>query len=330
MGSPPSSHSGSLTLAELNSTLQTTKSSVTKATLASTQMNLPPHMSSCSIGDTGTLDNSSPLSAFAEKEAGFDDLSASFRSLYKSLFDSVGYHNDSGIHHHAYPPPPGTISTPEPPPLVTVANADLNLGLSSSFGSHLFNQSNKFKNPEPRFTTLMDSLRDLAESNQWEQLTPLQIQSLRDSVGDGDHKQFGMDQDTFAEWSHSFNQFLSQLDNRLPSHSPSSSNPNISMSSGRLHNTFPAHHQLPVHSTHIPPPPPYSQTLIHHLTASPTTIHSPHGTLDPPYLSSLHDQTPNLNSGTCNTLNLPPFRSVATDLFEDTEEEDEFDWSKLV
>ncbi len=222
--------------------------------------------------------------AFADKEAGFEDLSASFRSLYKSLFGSVGssapptcsYTNDP--QQYLTPPtnPGGGIGTSMTRPVVSMADI----------------------NQAPPFTSMMDNLKDIAEKNRWEMLSPSQIQSLRESFKSGSHKNLGMDQDTFLEWSHSFNQFLSQLDSRIPVNIPVSGIP---------HSSFQLSQQLPP-----PPPPPYSQ----HSSNTYTT----NSRMNPPFL-------PPLSNSSSSHVQLPLFRSAATDLLED---EEDFDWSKLV
>ena len=226
--------------------------------------------------------------AFADKEAGFEDLSASFRSLYKSLFGSVGsnapptcsYTNDlqqyqtppTGLSNMGYSA--DVIGTSITKPVVTMADT----------------------NKAPPFTSMMDNLKDIAEKNRWEMLNPTQIQSLRESFKSGSHKNFGMDQDTFLEWSHSFNQFLSQLDSHIPANIPASGIP---------HSSF----QL---SQQLPPPPPYSQHS--------SNTYATNSRMNPPFV-------PTLSNSSTSHVQLPLFRSAATDLLED---EEDFDWSKLV
>ena len=154
---------------------------------------------------------------------------------------------------------------------------------------------------ESSLTSVMDGLRDLADSNQLDSLSPNTIQSLWDTVNEGDHTQLGMDPTSFAKWSDSFNQFLCQLNpqQQVP---PVSSNYSVSLGgAGSSHYHAPSHYQGGVL------PPPYHPSL--------RTI----GSVESPPI--LYDHTHK---------DPPPFSSVATDLLNDTEDDDDFDWSKLV
>lgn len=230
-------------------------------------------------------------------EANFDDLNASFRSLYRSLFDSVGHQS-----HTPFPLLSSATSHQLAPP-------DLSLIRSQCLDHYK-------TSPEPHLTLVMESLRDLADSNQWDQLSPAQIQSLRETVNGGDHVQFGMDHDSFTKWSDSFNQFLSQLNSHipLPSHSTATSDLRMSIND---HVPYSAHNQLVLHPmTSLPP---YASSL-HHMKSA--VVHSHASMMDSGPLHFNHTRPVSQDP--------PPFSSVATDLFQDTEEEDEFDWSKLV
>ena len=225
------------------------------------------------------------------REAGFEDLSASFKSLYKSLFGSMGSNTPPVSVPDRYYPLPQL-----PPQTSSNTMCSAVLGASVAGDSTIAGTRNG-----PQFTSLMDGLKNIAENNRWEVLSPSQIQGLRESFKSGNHRNFGMDQETFLEWSHSFDQFLSQLDNRIP----------VKLTgSGMSHSSF--HLSNP-----LPPPPPYSQ----HTTAT-NSYSSTNSGMEPPFLTSINDPTHS------HLLKPHPFKSAATDLLE--EDEDEFDWSKLV
>ena len=290
---------GSPTLAELNASMQLHVSKRPLLSTMSTSLS-PSHSSYMNVvGDSSNVNIPSPQMAFGDREAGFEDLSSSFRSLYKSLFGSVGSsispHGSSEQDYNGLLPPTGLSS-----------NSTSYSALGTSLSRTIINMADVTQHTPP-FTSLMDNLKDIAEKNRWETLNPLQIQSLRESFKSGNHNNFGMEQDAFLEWSHSFDQFLSQLDSRIPINA---------QSSGSLPHT--SYHL----SDHLaPPPPPYSQ----HTSASNSYGNS---RMDPPFVvpSSLRDSS---NNGSHLQLQKTPplFRSAATDLLED---DDEFDWSKLV
>ena len=253
----------------------------------------PNHSSGVAVVcDSSNTNVPSPQIGFADKEAGFEDLSASFRSLYKSLFGSVSGALPSGQtddqYYNGLLPPNGVSST------------GYSIATATVMGRPCISIADTRQ--APQFTSLMDSLKDIAEKNRWETLNPSQIQSLRESFKSGNHKNFGMDQDTFLEWSHSFDQFLSQLDSRIPM---------VVSANGLVHSSF----QL---SDRLPPPPPYSQ----HVTVSNTYVTN--SRMNAPFVPSLRDSS----SNHLQLQKTPLFRSAATDLFE--EDDDDFDWSKLV
>lgn len=248
----------------------------------------PPPPLHSHVPSTGQTDLSAPSQyPKGSGEGSFDDLNASFRSLYRSLFDSVG-----GTHGHF-------------PMLSSSSSNGINDGMgvvstipSTSYSSRSVSSCTSSLKLESSLTSVMDGLRDLADSNQLDSLSPNTIQSLWDTVNEGDHTQLGMDPTSFAKWSDSFNQFLCQLNpQNVP---PASSNYSVG-GTGSSHYHTPSHYQGGVL------PPPYHPSL--------RTI----GSIESPPI--LYDHTHK---------DPPPFSSVATDLLNDTEDEDEFDWSKLV
>jgi hypothetical protein len=233
---------------------------------------------------------------FANKELSSSHLSESFNNLYQSLFSSIG-------HHQSF------LQS-------SFSKADLNLtddkSIEQSY-SHKDGYQLRAAASEPYLKSLMDNLKGLAENNEWDKLSPLQIQSIRDTVNEEDHSELGIDQESYEKWSLSFNQFLSQLDDQIP---------HTTVCGSGFHDS----HYLPLTvnaSTMQHLPPPYSQSAISRHITSPVKLSSMlRGTS---YLNHHHLSEP---SSSLN-MDFPPFKSVATDLFEDNDEDD-FDWSKLV
>lgn len=302
--------SGSPTLTELNSLIHLHSSK--RPSLPPTTLS-PNHHSSylTNVGDSSTTSIPSPQMAFGDKEAGFEDLSASFRSLYKSLFDSSSFNTPTQLtgpqHLSADPYYTANLPPTQPIRLSSTIGYSTHIGTTTSrplasmaAGGSTLPPS---LHPPPPFTSLMDNLKNIAENNQWELLNPSQIQSLKESFKSGNHNTFGMDQDSFLEWSHSFNQFLTQLDSRIPFNTPPPP------AAGPLpHSSF----QLPP-TDQLPPPPPYPQH-----TSTANSYNTTGG-------ASLTDIRSSVSEATNHKV--PVFKSVATDLLED---DDDFDWSKLV
>lgn len=310
--SPTNSQSNSPTLTELNTTKHPS-------------LHIPPLIPVDHYPTTDTINSStsirghSPYNSSGGKEGSFDDLSASFRSLYRSLFDSVGH---SSIPSYPMLSSSSSLTHPHQPPLST--------SISTTTRSELTSISHHYKpSPDPHLTLVMDSLRDLADSNQWDRLSSAQIQTLKETVNEGDHIQFGMDHDSFLKWSDSFNQFLSQLNSQVPISSHPTTDLRPSM--GELNHTpYSTHSQM---SLHVAPPtslpPPYMPSL-HHIKSSVGGMTPPPPLAPPPPLLYGH---PGGHGGIkiTHSQDPPPFSSVATDLFQDDgEEEEDFDWSKLV
>lgn len=309
---------------------------------------LPPHFSSA-VSDSSSSSQPPPRVAFAERE-GFDDLSASFRSLYKSIFgQSVngGDYLNTATTEDAF-----QISVPSIDP--TCSNSSLPLGASAA---SLFNPGHQ--NYSPQLTSLMDSFRDIAETNSWDKLDPAQIHGLMESFKAGEHDKFGLDPDTYANLSASFSQFLSQLNNkflvgssasvphlneyhqqaqshlsRMPqAHMVSRLPPKYgrqadSLTAYSIHQSSPPtsnyHSANRTPSPHISPPSAHIAPLCGPITSSHSHM-NPHYTS---FLTPIPGHTPPLTSSAQPT-DTPdvPIRSAATDLFD---EDDDFDWSKLM
>ena len=316
------------TLNELNARGLTTSQSKRPASAPSLGGDLVPHITPVygPVGDSCSMNDPSPMIGFVEKDATFDSLSASFKSLYNSLFaQSVGNHKNDEFSN-----PPVTSLTP--------SSSTDSISLQTSSSPPRFTSYGK--SYDPQFTSLMDGLKDLAESNRWERLSTAQIQNLRDSFHSSGHERFGMDPDSYADLSLSFSQFLTQLDGHLlpPATTCSSSIPGDFLSS-------PVHGHVP--GTMLPPSyTPYTcrevTTISPPVTAVPSIAPSvvaqpqPYNLSFSTYLPPLHDQSPSLattaatGSQSSQAEQFLSFKSVATDLFEDNDDDDDFDWSKFM
>ena len=301
------------------------------------------HHFSSSISDSSI--NLHPRMAFAEQGEGVDDLSASFRNLYKSIFghsiQSGNYFNDIG---QGVPPDMNSSSSGD----LGISNSSLPLGASATA---LFS-SLSLRNPQ--FTSLMDSFREIAESNTWDKLDPSQIQGLMDSFKIGDHDKFGLEPEVYAELHTSFNHVLSQLNNRFLTGS-SGSSPQLSeynqyhnhssgsvmshMGGRGLLTKYHAHHQLDmvsplVSSQQASPPsggfcPPQNRTPSPHTSPTQVTNQPPLPHISQQFGGFVTSHTsPSMTSVSPPTgQDGMPIRSAATELFDD---DDDFDWSKLM
>ena len=318
------------------------------------------------MSDSFSSNHSSPQVAFADKE-GFDDLSASFRSLYKSIF---GQSVSGGNFIDPPPLPPNSHG-------LSLTSGELGSSLPLGASASMLFSSGR----NPQFTALMDSFRDIAESQSWDKLDPSQIQCLMDSFKEGEHHKYGLDPDTYADLHASFNKFLSQLNNRFLTGS-SGSTPRLSeynqhplhshasatggrgvMSHASMINHggmppphHPGHHHHHHHHHHAPhgtyghqthpqidsmlnlhqsSPPPSSYPSVNrtpspHVAGMPVGASNSHSVVSPPFTGyvSPPGHAPSLGSlvGPTNSPGVP-IQSAATDLFD---EEDDFDWSKLM
>ena len=304
---------------------------------------IPPHYSSA-VSDSSSSSCPPPQVAFAERE-GFDDLSASFKSLYKSIF---GHSVNSGEYINA-PPPFDTPPIPATSSDFGGSGTSLPLGASAA---SLFNTSGR--NYSPQFTSLMDSFRDIAETNSWDKLDPAHIQSLMESFKAGEHTKLGLDPEVYSDLAASFNQFLSRLNNRFLTGN-SSTSPHLGeyhqqqtrRHSGLSHMLARPHPEYsqqrdsmsPFHVPHASPP----NSSFHNVrTPSPrislpshmapmcgpmTSTHSHYSS----FMNPVQHSTPTM-APQRETIDIP-IKSVVTDLFDDQSVEDDFDdfdWTKLM
>ena len=314
---------------------------------------VPPHYSS-SVSDSSSPCHLPPRIAFTERE-GYDDLSASFRSLYKSIF---GHSVNAG----EYINEPTELDDVQQLPAVSggLSSSNTSLPLGASAAS-LFDPTSR--NYSPQFTSLMDSFRDIAESNNWDKLDPAQIQGLMESFKGGEHDKFGLTPEVYSDLASSFNQFLTRLNNRFLTGN-SMNSPHLAeyhhqaqqhhpsrvahmMGRGCSTSTPKYGHQResmsPFGMPHASPP----SASNYHTANSSTSPHiSPSGHMVPMCgaMTSTHSHlSPHYSSfapvhGHASTLTSVahvggpteiPIKSVVTDLFDDAEDDD-FDWTKLM
>ena len=155
-----------------------------------------------SLGDSSNLFDVSGDAAIT------DPLSASFKSLYKSIF---GHSVSSG--EYLNPPPlPPTV-------LTDLGSSDTSIPLGGSalsiLGGGMGGPMDGASNYCPHFYTLMDSFRDIAESNSWDKLEPEQVHGLMQSFKAVERDRLGLDDESYSRVSSSFEQFLQQLSCRF-------------------------------------------------------------------------------------------------------------------
>lgn len=297
--------------------------------------------------------NQSPGSApykIAFEQEGEDNLSTSFKSLYKSIF---GHSVSSG--EYLNPPPLPQSTSAE------LSSSDTSLPLGASALSLL---NSPVGNYSPHFYSLMDSFRDIAESNSWDKLEPAQVQGLMESFKAAERDRFGLDLETYSRVSSSFSQFLQQLNSKFIT-GEGGSNPTLTEyhpslscreSRGMMHPSlvnrlppkygqhpdttppFPVSGTSPPGSNYCPPnrtPSPHVSPQGHlgtspiHSQLSAAHFHTP-ATHFTTFSTPFPGQDPGLGSIAPHgrTANMP-IKSAVTDLFEN-EDDDDFDWSKLM
>ena len=290
------------------------------------------------------------------RAGGTDHLSASFKSLYKSIF---GHSVSSGEYLNPPPLPPSTITE------LTCSESGFPLGASAF--SLLSNVDPTGTNYSPHFYTLMDSFRDIAETNGWDKLEPSQVEGLMASFRAVDRDQFGLDPESYSRVSLSFEQFFQQLNSKLvtgnrenhptdieeyqsslPGSCGNAAQPLVDTLSPTFEET-PDNIMFPISGTSPPTAPNYPPQCLYISPPSPPpsppndTIHaSPHHVMSD--MQQLSTQTSHIQHKTDTThFKLPPpylsaqglpadvasRTSVASDLY-DNEDEDDFDWSKLM
>lgn len=270
--------------------------------------------STTAVTDSCILEHSPPRVAFADQE-GFDDLSASFRSLYKSLFGhSVGKGDFVG---------PDSLLDDAPDPL-TGSNSSIPLGTSAS------NFTTTYGSKMPKFSSLMESMRGLAESNRWDQLNQSQIQELIDCFRIGEESDhFGLDTNVWAGLSSSFNNFLARVSHKLPSNAVTSSRRmNHYSSVGNLRHS-------PTSSFHSVNSSGYSNCSNHSMSPPQPMMGMSPGNHRTTYTipQTMSETLPVLSFAAAPESPLPQLHihSAASDFVNaDPDEEDDFDWSKLL
>ena len=132
------------TLTELNVRGLTTSQSKRPASAPSVGGDLAAHITPvyASVGDSCTMNDPSPMIGFVEKDASFDSLSTSFKSLYNSLFaQPVGNHRNDDFTN----PPVVTSLTP--------SSSSDSISLQTTSSPPQFTSYGK--SYDPQFTTLL-------------------------------------------------------------------------------------------------------------------------------------------------------------------------------
>ena len=283
-----------------------------------------------------------------------DHLSASFKSLYKSIF---GHSVASGEYLNPPPLPPSTVTE--------LSSSDSSFPLGASAFSLLQSSANAASvTYHPHFYTVMDSFRDIAETNSWDKLEPSQVQGLVESFRVAERDQFGLDAESYTRVSSSFERFFQELNSRFITGTskgncvaeldyPGQSNvsdggcsaaqpladtlpPTFAENPDSLP-MFPISGASPPNSNY-PPPPQMTHDISPQgdLTSDPST-HMPllstppsQQTKDAHFAAMYPGHNPPLGSMATPMLTADmPGKSASTDLFEN-DDDDDFDWSKLM
>jgi hypothetical protein len=167
-----------------------------------------------SLGDRHPLSSLDDSSNPFGEDVVADPLSSSFKSLYKSIF---GHSVSSGEYLNPPPLPPSVLTD------LGTSDTTIPLGGSalSLLGTSIAGPTHSASNYCPHFYTLMDSFRDIAESNSWDKLEPEQVHVLMQSFKavERDRHRLGLDDESYSRVSSSFEQFLQQLSCRFVSDS---------------------------------------------------------------------------------------------------------------
>lgn len=289
--------------------------------------------------------------AFEQGGGGGDHLSASFKSLYKSIF---GHSVCSGEYLIPPPLPPSTVTE--------LSSSDSSFPLGASALS-ILGALNPASNYNPHFYTLMDSFRDIAETNSWDKLEPSQVQGLMASFRAAERDQFGLDTEAYSRVASSFEHFFQELNSRFISgnkgnHMSDREYQSNMPSNGGTCNAaqhlvdalppsyaqqpdtmpmFPLSSASPPSSNYTPPqgtPPDHMTHIDGHMTSDPAHTQLLSQRTNPAHFSPpFPGQNPPLGSMAMQQLCADvPSKSAATtttDLFGN-DDKDDFDWSKLM
>lgn len=273
----------------------------------------------------------------------FDDLSASFKSLYKSVFEANQVSN-------AALRPEGSFSSSGQSPFGPMPSA-ISHGQVTFEAQYPLHQMQPppplhIQQQQPTFLqqemlSFLDSFNGAAESGNWDNVDVIQFHRMMDSLKT-EGGQLGLDHSQYSDLQMSFNQFFSQQGLLCSSANSSMSN-GLGNSSVSLHAT-PSTVTPPLLSYHTPP--------THHQSPSPSRSRSPiipHSPQIQPNVAghSYSQQVPGVplhhllsphstasvssNSvGSDHDGRVPiRFHSEASDLLDD-DDEDTFDWSSIL
>ncbi|XP_069111208.1 forkhead box protein J3-like isoform X4 [Argopecten irradians] len=185
-----------------------------------------------------------PPPTFMDSHHGIEDLSASFRSLYKSMFEGGGGPTGQS----------NTDTLPEPD-LNKLLNGSANLGQASLGGS----LTDWLQNVD----SLKESLRLAGSGNyDFQNIDITQFQGLMDTMKNADQSNWSLNPEQFQDLASSLNNFFNQSSSNLPQTPPNnpltvnvkqdySSDTNSTITS--LNNSSGSHLTLPITSTSASP-----------------------------------------------------------------------------
>lgn len=341
-----SPHRQSPTLAELNIDYP-----VAKRPAFSAAYSPPPHSLSSTtpfftaISDSPSPSMPLPRGIFNDKE-GLDELSSSFRSLYKSIFGQLG--GNEYLNEYT------TLSDLHTNPGHELASSDSSMS-SVPLGASASLLQNQSKCTHPQFLSLMDNFREMADSRSWDKLDPAHVQGLLESFKEGQSDKFGLDVVTYADVHASFNQFLSQLNNRFLAGSLANMPPLVDYNhDDGAHQQHPGlleqqakYQQYRLDSGEVSAIPLVGMSQVSPTDGYPVSDHTPSqhinlmnqshlqpvGGTNHTHLNSRYGQytVPTGNTATLNSLaqdtESTHIKPTVTELFDD---DDDFDWSKLM
>ena len=271
----------------------------------------------------------------------FDDLSSSFKSLYKSVFESNQAANVAMK-------PEGSFTTSGHSPFGTVpsgiSHGQIKFDLESQYSPpHMHTspvptvqqqQQEQQTFLQQEMLSFLDSFSGAAESGNWDGLDVVQFQRMMDSLR-AEGGPLGLDQSQYSDLQMSFNQFFAQQ-------GLLASSTNSTMSNGLGHSSG------SIHASPSPIPSPsllgYQSPPSHHHQSSPSRSPIlPHSPQIQPNISghSYSQQVPGVplhhiisSSVSSNSVGSDGpvairFHSEASDLLDD-DEEDTFDWSSIL
>ena len=272
----------------------------------------------------------------------FDDLSASFKALYKSVFET----NQAAKPEGSFSPPVGPFGTipamphdqgkyesPYPsPPMQASPNAHAHHHQHPHHPHHhREQQQSAFLQQE--MLSFLDSFSGAAESGNWDGVDMLQFQRMMDNLR-AEGGQLGLDQSQYSDLQMSFNQFFAQQGLLQSSQNSTVSNGLASSSHSLQATPSPAASYLGYQaSPHHHSPSPSRSPIMSRSPQIQPNISGHSYSQQVPGVPLHHLISPSVSSNNSVSSDQPPpirFHSEASDLLDDDDEEDTFDWSSIL